>query len=56
MHDPSTWLVLVEQISSQQDKIDLCISSQFEDLSESVDGILASDGVLLSITYVIVGG
>ena len=55
MQASSTRPILMEEITSQQDKVDLCFLCDLEDLSKGVDGILTSYRIFLSVTYVIIG-
>lgn len=52
----TTWAVLVKQVTGKQDKVDLLLTGNLQNLLERVDGVLATDGILFRIADVIVSG
>ena len=56
MHTCSARAVLVEEIPGKEDEVHIGCLGDLQDLAKGVDGILASDGVLLRISNVIVSG
>jgi hypothetical protein len=56
METTPTRPVLVKQIPSEENEVDLCIPRDLEDLTEGVDGVLPPHGVFLGVAYVIVRG
>ena len=54
MHTGPTRSVLMKQIPSQQYKVHFGISGDLKNLSKGIDGVLTSNWVFFSVTYVIV--
>lgn len=53
---PSAWLVLVEEVSGEQEHVYLVGHCKLEDLLESLDRVSSSDGISLVVANVVVGG
>lgn len=56
MHRPPTRLILVKDITGQQNKVDFVGAGQMQDFLEGREGIVAADGIAFEISEVIVGG
>ncbi len=48
-------LVFVKQVAGEEDKVDLVLSRELEDLAERVDAVLPADRVLFVVPDVVVG-
>lgn len=56
MHTRPTGSVLMEEVTREEDEVDLGIPSYLQYLAERVDGILSSDGILLGVADMVVRG